>query len=133
MADPATMLSSKAAVHAINRTHAHASSLASSNTILGKLPIEWMTPRTIPVHLGRSERRYHGRGEWATIGGDFPGWRREVFVKTIRRPPRAKRRRRAFVLTPGSGRALRNQRIVLDRWKRIVEVMKQLLPTLVFG
>jgi hypothetical protein len=60
-------------VHAINRTHAPALSLASSSTILGKLPIEWMTLRTIPVRLGRSRRRYHGRGEWVTIARDFPG------------------------------------------------------------
>jgi len=40
LACPATMPMSNAAVHAIKRTHASASSLASSNTMLGKLPVE---------------------------------------------------------------------------------------------
>ncbi len=40
LACPATTLISKAAVHAIDRTHAHAPSLASSNTMPGKLPVD---------------------------------------------------------------------------------------------
>jgi hypothetical protein len=76
---------SKAAVHAINRTHAPAPSLASSNTMVGKLPVEWMTPRTFPVRLGRSRQRYHGRGEWVTLARDFPSWLREVVVNPATR------------------------------------------------
>jgi hypothetical protein len=40
LACPATTLVSNAPLHAINRTHASAPSLASSNTMLGKLPVK---------------------------------------------------------------------------------------------
>jgi hypothetical protein len=40
LACPATTLMSNGTLHAINRTHASAPSLASSNTMLGKLPVK---------------------------------------------------------------------------------------------